>query len=356
MVEGNKTITGKITLTGDVNLILRDGAELTISGKIDGGTTKSLTIYGQESGTGKLTIDGGGNINSQNIKVKDLQIHGGDITGTNSEQAIITNGTLKIYHGTISATAKEYGLVTYGDLCIYGGTITASTTASSAAKYAIYVYNTAMEMTGGSLTAISTGANNHGIYVAKNINISGGTINATGGSCTSGTGNGGTGIFCNSGDIAISGTAYVTAKGGDGTVNPYHGGYGLYAHDNHSIEISGGTVNAIGGGGPNGHAIYTTGNTGNVSIKGGTVTATATGSAGNGIDSYYINYYGGQAEATGAEGGRGIYGTLTNLSGYLVPLKTKQNGGEADWTSSSIGPYSESIPTTLTFRCIKINM
>ena len=33
VVEGNKTITGDIKLTGDVNLILRDGAELKVNGR-----------------------------------------------------------------------------------------------------------------------------------------------------------------------------------------------------------------------------------------------------------------------------------------------------------------------------------
>ena len=346
VVEGNKTITGDITLAGDVNLILRDGAELTISGKIDGGTTNSLNIYGQEASTGKLTIDGGAG--DYNIYVKDLQIHGGDITGTNSGQALLSNGTLKIYHGTISTTARSHGIFSYDDLSIYGGTITASTTISGA----VAVQNADMEMTGGTLKATTTAQGSAGIVVhGGDIDISGGTVIAEGGTST--IADGGNGIHGMK-DIKISGTANVTATGGGGA-GTGHGGYGIYAN-NQAIEISGGTVKAIGGGGSDGHAIKTGGATGNVCIKGGTVTATATGTNGNGIDSNAIDYYGGQAEATGAEGGRGINGTLTNKTSGSVQIKTKLTGGEADWTSSSIGPFTQRVPSTLTYRYIKINM
>ena len=350
VVEGNKTITGDITFAGDVNLILRDGAELTISGKIDGGTTESLNIYGQEASTGKLTIDGGAG--DYNIYVKDLQIHGGDITGTNSGQALLSNGTLKIYHGTISTTARSHGILAYhGKLSIYGGTITASTTISGA----VAVDNADMEMTGGTLKATTTAQGQEGIVVhGGDIDISGGTVIAEGGTST--IADGGNGIHGMK-DIKISGTANVTATGGDGAaVAGKHGGFGIYASINQAIEISGGTVKAIGGGGSDGHAIKTGGATGNVCIKGGTVTATATGTNGNGIDSNFINYWGGRAEATGAGSGWGISGTLTNKTSGSVHIKTKLTGGEADWTSFDIGPYNYRDPSQLHFRCIKINM
>ena len=282
VVEGSKTITGDITLTGNVNLILRDGAELTVNGRIVGGD-KSFNIYGQTAGTGKLTMDGNAGTGAlNNILVQNLQIHGGDITGTNSNWAITTNGTFKIFHGTVSATAFNYGLVAYKDLSIYGGTITALTTASSAHKYAVYVYNAAMQMTGGSLTATSTGADNHGIFVDKDINISGGTVNATGGSST--TGDGGIGIYCYYENITISGTANVTAKGGNSGNGP--GGDGIKVFTNgKSLTISGGTVNATAGVGTNGQefALVSGTSSGSINITGGHVTATAAGTHGIGI-------------------------------------------------------------------------
>ena len=312
VVGGNKTITGDITLTGDVDLILRDGAELTVNGRIVGGD-KSLNIYGQEAGTGKLTIDGNAGTGAlNNIIVQNLQIHGGDITGTNSNWAITTNGTFKIFHGTVSATAHVYGLVTYKDLSIYGGTITALTNASSAAKYAVYVYNAAMEMTGGSLTATATGADNHGIFVGKNINISGGTVNATGGSSTSGPG--GHGIGNNDGDITISGTANVTATGGAGTGG--NDGVGIRAVNfleigDTSNPLSNPTVHATGAN----MGMYGNG----IRFRSGNVIATSTSDDSSAI--YSINaiyYHGGTVKGEGGPNGKGFSNKPWNKKGSTV--------------------------------------
>ena len=200
VVSSDVSIGGDITLDGNVNLILCDGAELTVKGRIVGGD-KSLNIYGQTAGTGKLTMDGCGG--DYNIYVKDLQIHGGDISGTNSDQALFTNGTLKIYHGNISATAGSYGLVANGNLSIYGGTITASSTAADA----VFVKNASMEMTGGSLTATATALGAVGVKVDNGIDIFGGTIEATA------DGSNGTGIESN---INYYGGAIVATGGPSG--------------------------------------------------------------------------------------------------------------------------------------------
>ncbi len=60
IVKSDVTL-GNVTVSGDVQLILADGCTLTVNGNIQGG---SLTIYGQNGGTGKLfvssiTINGG---------------------------------------------------------------------------------------------------------------------------------------------------------------------------------------------------------------------------------------------------------------------------------------------------------
>ena len=379
VVSSDASIGGNITLSGDVNLILCDGKELTVSGTINGGAA-AFNIYGQASGTGKLTIDGG-NTNQYNIVVKDLQIHGGVFTGTNSDQAIETNNTLKIYHGNINVTADATGFMALGDLSIYGGTIIASATNGSA----VSVYNAAMDMTGGSLTA--TSSTSTGIDVTNDITIYGGTINATGGNNASG--DGGSGIVSNNGDITISGSANVTAIGGDGGTGRT-GGHGIHAADftGKTITISGGTVNATAGdgGGTGGYALFTSnGSTGSINITGGNVTATATGtngvginsntieidgsstiinstgameamyagtsitfkfnagtvtceSTGNGshaIESGQIDYYGGTITATGGPSGNGFDGTLTNKSGAAVDFGRKANSGDA-WTAENV--------------------
>ena len=392
VVSSDASINGKITLEGNVNLILCDGKTLTVNGKIEGGT-RSFNIYGQEAGTGKLTIDGGGSPHID-ICVQNLQIHGGDITGTNCDQAITTNGTFKIYHGTVSATAQKHGLIVYnGDLSIYGGSITASTTTSPTPAYAVYVTNAAMEMTGGSLTATSTGANNHGIFVDKDINISGGTVNATGGSSTSD--NGGCGIE-SYGDITISGTANVTATGGDGLTI---GGNGIVAANNSgkTITISGGTVKAIAGNGiTHGIALSTYSNTGSINISGGNVTTTngsygiysntieidgnstivnskgsasgikattsitfragtvtceSTDNSSNAIDADFGNiyYYGGTI--TGAGGISGFTGSITNNSGATVTIGIKASS-DAEWSNGTT--IADGDKTTYTFATYMI--
>ena len=377
VVDGNKTITGDITLTGDVKLILRDGAELKVNGRIAGGD-KSLNIYGQEAGTGKLTMDGSAGTGAlNNILVQNLQIHGGDITGTNSNWAITTNGTFKIFHGTVSATAQKHGLIVYnGDLSIYGGSITASATTSSTIAYAVYVTNAAMEMTGGKLTATATGASNHGIFVDKDINISGGTVNATGGSSTSG--NGGCGIESYGGDITISGTADVTAKGGNGGTT---GGDGIVAANTSgkTITISGGTVNAIAGNGITHGIALSTNITGSIKITGGNVTTTngsygiysntieidgnstivnskgsasgikaatsitfkagtvtceSTDNSSNAIDAEFGNIYYHGGTITGTGGTNGFIGYITNYSGATVTIGNKASS-DAEWSDGT---------------------
>ena len=376
VVSNDVSIAGDITLSGDVNLILCDGKTLTVTGKIIGGS-QSFKIYGQTASTGKLTIDGGAG--NYNIVVKDLQIHGGDITGTNSDQAIETNGALKIYHGNINTTAVYNGFMVMGDLSIYGGTITTSSTNGSA----VSVYNAAMEMSGGSLTA--TAAISTGMDITNDITISGGTVNATGGN--NATGNGGSGIVSSNGNITISGTANVTATGGNGGTGGT-GGHGIHAMDNtgKTITISGGTVNATGGNaaGSGGYALFTyDGTVGSINITGGNVTAIATGTSGVGINSNTIeidgsstvvnstgamegmyaatsitfkagttsciatdnncnaieagaiDYYGGTITGEGGLGKNGFDGTLTNKSGAAVIIGRKANSGDA-WTDENV--------------------
>ena len=55
--EGGLTISGRIAVSGTVNLILRDGTELTASAGITT-TNATLNIYAQSAGTGKLIATG----------------------------------------------------------------------------------------------------------------------------------------------------------------------------------------------------------------------------------------------------------------------------------------------------------
>ena len=149
----------------------------------------------------------------------------------------------------------------------------------------------------------------HGIDAA-NVTISGGTVTATGGavnysgdeyteSC---------GIHV-SGNVTISDTAKVNAMGGDATAN-YSYSRGIYANGN--VTIKGGTVTATGG-----EAAYSDGISayaGNVTISGGTVTAKG-GDATNGSYGIYTSY---NVTVSGTAKVTATGGTADNSTGIYV--------------------------------------
>lgn len=274
LVSGDVTISGSVALSGegDVNLILKDGALLTISGAIGGGGN-TLNIYGQKEGTGELSAK---RTDEEPIAItaKNLNVHGGKITVPSSEQGIETGGTFTIYNGIINTTGTANGIMALGPMNVYGGEITAKSTEGGAA---ISLYkegsndNCNLTISGGKVTATNTGsaAGIAGTTANENIIIKGGTVTATGGDFAEG--------IISYGTITIS-DGDVTAKGG-------RGGIGLEG----ITTISGGTVTAIGGDaheGSGGDGLA--GFDGTLKVTGGTFTATggagdSDGSAGPGI-------------------------------------------------------------------------
>ena len=255
VVRGEATCTGVLTLGGDVNLILADESELTITGSING--THSLNIYGQANSTGTLTINDAPTYNSNPISVKNLSIHGGTIIPTGGSNpagahTIETNGNFTVYHGTVNANGA--GFLISGNLTIHGG-ITTSLSAGGAP--AIKVVGGDLTTNGGTLGATCTGTGGNAIEVddghgggTSQINIYGGFINAEGGNANAASNTqGGNGIM-------LCGTLncrnYVRAYGGenDGTTA---GGYGIKVEagttGNGDIMIWGGHVDAAGYGG-----------------------------------------------------------------------------------------------------------
>ena len=156
VAQGDVTIDSRVTVTGDVHLILADGCNLTVNGGIYVGnepTSMKLTIYGQENGTGKpyayassgsdyagiggndrsgeITINGG-NITAvgeeggagigggNNDAFKCITINGGTVSATGGNNggssgigatdAGGTSGTITINGGTVMATGKTYGI------------------------------------------------------------------------------------------------------------------------------------------------------------------------------------------------------------------------------------------------------
>lgn len=145
IVSGWYTVTGDdvvissdVMLTGDTHLILCDGAKLTVNGRIYGSKTYGLYVYGQESGTGKLVVNGGLSYAMMNLSL--LEVHGGDITAESSDDDAIEHTPITVYGGKLTAKAMNtsyyFGINNYyagNDINIYGGELVASCNSSYSA-------------------------------------------------------------------------------------------------------------------------------------------------------------------------------------------------------------------------------
>lgn len=127
-VEGNVTINSTVTLGGNTNLILCDGAELEINVSDSYGIYSdyyNLTIYAQSSGShaGKLTI----NSYSDGFHFYgNVTINGGNIsvTSTSDEGIDCINFTLNGGKVDIDASSTYgYGILALGDVTINGGSL-----------------------------------------------------------------------------------------------------------------------------------------------------------------------------------------------------------------------------------------
>ena len=180
------TINQRVTVSGDVHLILTDGAHLTVNGGIGVGEGNSLTIYAQSTGEGMGTLI---------------------TTADDKDNAGIGGG----YYGN------------GGSITINGGDVRAN---------------------GGSYGGAGIGGGDSGD--GGIITINGGDVTATGGRNGAGIGGGYNG---NGGSITING-GDVRATGGDVTANGGSYGAGIgggWSGDGGSITINGGSVTATGG-------------------------------------------------------------------------------------------------------------
>ena len=275
VAQDSITIHSRVTVSGDVRLILADGCELTIDGGIQVAHPNSLTIYGQSEGSGRLTATApaesniyhaaiGGSTNVQIWEVNycgSVTINGGDVTATGGDASSgigggpVSGGKIVINGGTVTATGGNNAAGigggmqgNGGSVTINGGEVTATGGNQAAGigsgtmggRIQIQIKGGTVNATGGSQGAgIGDGmeCSNDG-----SITITGGTVTATGG--YQGTGIGG-GAKTPGGKITISGGT-VTANGADGASGIGHGGLGATGGE---ITISGGTVTATGGSG-----------------------------------------------------------------------------------------------------------
>ena len=252
VVNSSVTIAERITVSGDVHLILSDGCTLTASKGIGVTNGNSLTIYGQSANESTMgAIDA--QLGMQNV-YNYLAAIGGGGSQNSSGQITINGGKITAKGGT-NAAGIGGGKEENGNVTINGGFITA-----------ISQYNNA---TPGA--AIGGGYNGSGI-----VTINGGHVVATGGQSSAGIGSG----YAASATVTING-GIIEAHGGAGAAGIGSGKY--YYMDSTTtsgtVIIHGGTVTADtstpssgGGGAAIGGGAYSKGI---VTIDGGNVTATA---------------------------------------------------------------------------------
>lgn len=362
VVNNTVTIDTRITVTGDVHLILADGSSLTAPNGISVTSDNSLTIYGQSGGTGALIAGtdgvaddyyaamaftagiGGDRGNTGVYAHGDITINGGSVTayggvgaagiggGFGVSSKTETNGDIVINGGTIVATGGDQGAgigsgtqngVTGGDITINGGHVTA---------------------TGGSKGAGIGGGNMARETPGRSITISGGTVVATGGDMAAGIGSGYdakvnrsvTTIKINS----AKGAADVTANGGAGAAGI---GSAYEGKTTGAITI-GGSVNVKANGGASDGGILTAGagigsgghggKVGNITITGGTVEATGGTAVRQSSDGTTTRYFSGAGIGSG---GSFAYTSATNAIVINAGTVTATGGTGADGIGSGAG-------------------
>ena len=288
VVQGTVEIGSRVTVSGDVHLILTDGCTLTVNGGIqvqDNSTestpnTNALTIYGQT----QPVLDADGNV-------------------TNNVGKLIATGAKRDNNAVIGGNGgNSYG-GSCGTIIINGGTVTATSTGYGAAiggGYGIF--------TGGS---------------GGTITINGGNINASnqigagiGGGEGGGDGGSGGTITINGGTVTATSTDSGAAIGGG-----YNGGGGGTGGDGGKITITGGNTTASGyyctaiGGGFGDYG----GSGGEVTITGGTVTATG-GDGAEGIGGGYSGVF--------AIGGSGTFETTGNGNAVIFASSIGDQSGK----------------------------
>lgn len=226
---GKKEAPQRVTVSGDVHLILANDAKLTVNGGISVNAGNSLTVYAQPAENDKTT----GSLTVENVEEGNAGI-GGDVQQS--------GGTITINGGEITATGGNLGAGIGGGnygaggmIEINGGNITANGQGSSSAC-------------GGA--GIGGGSQQSG----GTITIHGGEIVATGYSGSAGIGSGFAASIGSATVINIDG-GIVTATCSDDALETLGGagiGGGGAANSSVAITISGGTVTATGGKGADG--------------------------------------------------------------------------------------------------------
>ena len=212
--EGGLTISGRIAVSGTVNLILRDGTELTASAGITT-TNATLNIYAQSTGTGALTATGA---NGADYTGGNAGIGGIGVGGYASGGA---GGTVNIYGGTVTATGGNGGLGGGGGAGIGGGGAGWFSKEGGGAGGTVNIYGgtvTATGGTGGDCGGGGAGIGGGGLGMqSEKGSGAGGTVNIYGGTVTATSGTGGSNGGVGAG-IGGGGNGLQSSADADGTL------------------------------------------------------------------------------------------------------------------------------------------
>lgn len=220
VTSNTSTYRNRLNVSGDVNLILCDGATLTCPKGITVGAGNSLTIWAQQNGTGSLVVS----------EAESFYAGIGSYNGP-AGAVTVNGGKLRVTGGQMSPGIGAGGRGSDAAVTINGGEVTANGGENGVGVGSCYYassddgVNVTVTVNGGALTA--TGSNAAGIgggslaqHGAIRVTINGGTVTATGGGAPGigcgGNGNVDTDVILSYDDASLS--TIVSANGYDGSV------------------------------------------------------------------------------------------------------------------------------------------
>lgn len=355
---GKKEAPQRVTVSGDVHLILANDAKLTVNGGISVNAGNSLTVYAQpaenDKTTGSLTVE---NVEEGNAGIGGDVQQSGDTITINGGEITATGGTSGSGIGGGSKINGSGGTITIngGEITANGGDNGAGIGGGSASSGGIITINGGtIAMTGGNLGAgIGGGDNDSG----GEITINGGDkIIATGNGGGAGIGGGNYGaggmIEINGGNITANGQGSSSACGGAGIG-------GGSQQSGGTITIHGGEIVATGYSGSAGIGSGFAASIGSatvINIDGGIVTATCSddaletlggagiGGGGAANSSVAITISGGTVTATGGKGADGIgNGGGKSSSAQPATFSTGEDGNAVIYATAGEGTDTEAI-------------
>ncbi|MCD7844482.1 MAG: carbohydrate-binding domain-containing protein, partial [Oscillospiraceae bacterium] len=317
VVDSSVTFSSRITVSGTVYLILRDGCTLTAQLGIEVNEGNTLVIYGQSGGSGtvKATTErgyaaiGGG----EDYSAGTIIINGGTISAT----AYDALGT--VLYTAVGIGAGQYG-ANCGTIIINGGTVTAQGHVDCAGiGGGDDTSSGTITINGGTVTATSdynsAGIGSGGCQDSSiAVTITGGTVKASGGSDAEAIGNG-----------ARSTGSTVTVSGGHLSVEVEESwcasGYSPYEEASDSDWATAGVPYTVKKG----------------SVADGTVTARDA-------------VYDGTEQETHVAVTDGNGNDLDQRTDYTVTYANNTNAGTATVTVTGTGDYYGTLQTTFTIQ------